>query len=149
MQYHLGQRATDASWLVGEGVLVDGLALRCLAAPGTAFDGDQQVAHMKNLVRTAEDHGGVHANSGIPAHAFYLTALALGGYAWDPAGRIWLSAVHDKRLRPTSGFSAFAGCTVLAARRLHGDDSPELAAITESWQAVGVRIPRTALDPAG
>jgi hypothetical protein len=39
MQYHLGQRATDASWLVGEGVLVDGLALHSLAAPGTAFDG--------------------------------------------------------------------------------------------------------------
>jgi Zn-dependent metalloprotease len=103
---------------------------------------------MKNFVRTTNDNGGVHANSGIPAHAFYLTALALGGHAWDPAGRIWLSAVQDKRLRPTSGFSTFAGCTVIAARRLYGDGSPELAAITESWEAVGVRIPRTALGPA-
>lgn len=147
MQHHIGQRANEASWLIGEGLLVSGRAIRSLAEPGSAFEDDRQVFHMKNFVRTTDDHGGVHANAGIPAHAFYRMANALGGYAWDPAGRIWLSAVRDKRLR-SAGFSTFAGCTVMAARQLYGDDSVELTAVAESWQAVGVRIPKNALHPA-
>ena len=29
------------------------------------------------------DNGGVHINSGIPNHAFYLLATALGGRSWE------------------------------------------------------------------
>jgi hypothetical protein len=32
---------------------------------------------------TRHDNGGVHVNSGIPNHAFYLAATALGGSAWE------------------------------------------------------------------
>jgi Zn-dependent metalloprotease len=31
-------------------------------------------------VYTEDDWGGVHINSGIPNHAFYIIATALGGY---------------------------------------------------------------------
>ena len=33
---------------------------------------DPQPGHMKNFVKTSSDSGGVHINSGIPNHAFYL-----------------------------------------------------------------------------
>ncbi|HEY7595619.1 MAG TPA: M4 family metallopeptidase [Actinophytocola sp.] len=149
-QYILGQ---PENWLMGEGLLVHAKALRSIAAPGTAYDtaemgSDPQVGHMRDYVRTTDDNGGIHINSGIPAHAFYRLATSVGEHAWDPAGRIWLAAVRDKRLRPTSGFATFAGATVAAARELCGDDGPEVAAVTESWETVGVRVPKTALAGA-
>ena len=42
---------------------------------------------MDDFVNTAADNGGVHINSGIPNHAFYVTATTLGGKAWEKAGR--------------------------------------------------------------
>jgi len=70
------------------------VALRSLKAPGTADDDDgpgneDHPAHMRDFVETDEDHGGVHINSGIPNHAFYLLATALEKPAWEDAGRIW------------------------------------------------------------
>ena len=57
----------------------EGRALRSMRAPGTAYDDDvlgrdPQPAHMDGYVRTTDDNGGVHINSGIPNRAFYLTA---------------------------------------------------------------------------
>ena len=66
-----------------------------MKAPGTAYDGDRQPAHRTQLrrparrQRPANDNGGVHINSGIPNRAFYLAATALGGNAWEKAGRMW------------------------------------------------------------
>ncbi|HSW88452.1 MAG TPA: M4 family metallopeptidase [Candidatus Saccharimonadales bacterium] len=50
---------------------------------------DPQPATMEDFVQTADDNGGVHINSGIPNHAFALAAVAIGGYAWEKAGKIW------------------------------------------------------------
>ena len=91
------ETADQADWLIGEGIFtpqVSGVALRSMQAPGTAYDDpvigqDPQPSHMKDYVNTYEDNGGVHINSGIPNHAFYLTAMNLGGYAWEKAGRMW------------------------------------------------------------
>ena len=49
----------------------------------------------------SEDDGGVHINSGIPNLAFVLAAGAIGGYAWEKAGKIWYTALTD-RLRRNS-----------------------------------------------
>ena len=43
-----------------------------------------------------EDNGGVHINSGIPNHAFFLAATILGGFAWERAGKIWYAALTKK-----------------------------------------------------
>jgi Zn-dependent metalloprotease len=91
-QHALGHTAAEADWLIGQGVLgpaLRGVALRSMSAPGTAFEGDGQAAHMRGYVRTAADNGGVHTNSGIPNRAFHLAAVKLGGHAWEHAGRIW------------------------------------------------------------
>ena len=147
-QYLLGQSAEEADWLVGSGLLaegVDGVALRSMSQPGTAFDDpvlgkDPQPAHMDGFVRTFEDNGGVHINSGIPNRAFYLAATALGGNAWEVAGRIWNATAIDPRLKPDTGFRRFARLTTRAAVSLYGPDGPEERAIREAWNGVGISL---------
>jgi len=147
-QHKLGQTADKADWLIGAGLLapgVKGVALRSMKAPGTAYDDpvlgkDPQPAHMRDFVHTYQDNGGVHINSGIPNHAFYLAAVALGGNAWEKAGRIWYEALRDSKLRPNSGFRTFARLTVANAGRLYGQNSPEQRAIHDSWTGVGVVV---------
>jgi len=157
-QHKLGQTAAQADWLIGAGLLapgVKGVALRSMKAPGTAYDDpvlgkDPQPAHMRDFVTTYQDNGGVHINSGIPNHAFYLAAVALGGNAWEQAGRIWYEALRDSKLRPNAGFRTFARLTVVSAGRLYGPNSPEQRAIHDSWMKVGVvvaALPATAPAP--
>jgi Zn-dependent metalloprotease len=147
-QYKLGQTAAKADWLIGAGLLasgVKGVALRSMKAPGTAYDDpvlgkDPQPGHMRDFVHTYQDNGGVHINSGIPNHAFYLAAVALGGKAWEKAGRIWYETLRDSKLRPNSGFRTFARLTVASAGRLYGQNSAEQIAIHDSWTKVGVVV---------
>ncbi|MCK9895389.1 M4 family metallopeptidase [Frankia sp. AgB32] len=143
-QYARGEKAEEADWLIGAGLLTDavrGVALRSLKAPGTAYDDpvlgdDIQPAHMDDYVRTTMDNGGVHINSGIPNHAFYLAATALGGFAWEKAGRIWYESLRAGQVRPNATFRTFAAATSRQAGVLFG--APERAAVDEAWRAVGV-----------
>ena len=141
----LNQKADEADWLIGEGLFtpsVNGVALRSMKAPGTAYDDDKlgkdpQPAHMDNLYTGDQDNGGVHINSGIPNHAFYLAATEIGGYAWEKAGKIWYTALTT-RLQHDSDFKAAANITIEIAGQLYGDDSPEQKAVRNAWQQVGV-----------
>ncbi|PZS33685.1 MAG: peptidase M4 family protein [Pseudonocardiales bacterium] len=143
-QYHLGQTAEAADWLIGAELLapgVHGVALRSMKAPGTAYDDpvlgkDDQPATMAGYVHTTADNGGVHTNSGIPNHAFYLAATALGGKAWEVAGRVWYDALRDSRLKPTAQFHTFATTTVRVAKQAFDNDVA--SAVRDAWQQVGV-----------
>ena len=142
-QYAAWQRADpeDSKWLVGEGTLMPrwGRALRSLKAPGTAWVGDRQPATMDGYVDLPDDNdprndnGGVHINSGIPNHAFYLAATAVGGYAWETVGRVWYVALTD-RLGPTAQFADAATATIEIARDLFG--GPVERAVTDAWGVV-------------
>ena len=144
-QWRLGQSAADADWLIGAGLLgptIKGRALRSMSQPGTAYDDpilgkDPQPADMKHFVKTADDDGGVHINSGIPNHAFYVAAIDIGGRAWEKAGAIWYDAL-TKYLRPNSGFQAAAAATVIAAAVRFGQGSLEQKAVRKAWDRVGV-----------
>jgi Zn-dependent metalloprotease len=146
-QYALGQRATDADWLIGAGLLgpgVRGVALRSLKAPGTAYDDprlgrDPQPSSMDGYVETDQDEGGVHINSGIPNRAFHLLALELGGAAWERAGRIWYDAVTGPALRPDTDFAGFARATVAAARARFGQ-GPVPEVVAGAWKQVGLAV---------
>lgn len=145
-QYRRRQSAKNADWLIGKGLLASGVkgkALRSMKEPGTAYDDDllgkdPQPGHMKDYVKTWEDNGGVHINSGIPNRAFYETAVRLGGYAWQKAGQIWYVALRDK-LRPTSQFKDAARATLMAARELYGAGSLEYKAVRQGWGDVGIK----------
>ncbi|MFB7451639.1 M4 family metallopeptidase [Streptomyces sp. NPDC056194] len=145
-QYALGQSAAQADWLIGAGLLgpaIDnGVALRSMKEPGTAYDDDvlgkdPQPATMDDYVRTSSDNGGVHINSGIPNHAFYLLATELGGNAWERAGQIWYDVMTGGTLTEEARFSEFARATVAAARARYGDGE-EIQAVLKAWTAVGV-----------
>ena len=149
-QWKKKQTAAKADWLIGAGLLgktIHGIALRSMKAPGTAYDDpnfggkDPQPAHMKNYVKLADtragDNGGVHINSGIPNHAFYLLAISLGGYAWERAGKIWYDALCN-RIRSDSTFKSAALATVASASSLYGSTSAEQKAVKSAWQEVGV-----------
>ena len=145
-QHVRGQRADEATWLIGEGIFteaVQGRALRSMSDPGTAYDDDvlgrdPQPGHMRDYVTTTSDNGGVHINSGIPNKAFHLVATALGGYAWERAGRIWYLALTGGGLAPTADFARFAAATIETAAQEYGEDSEEHAAVRSAWLGVGV-----------
>ncbi|MCL5998235.1 MAG: M4 family metallopeptidase [Chloroflexi bacterium] len=139
------ETAEQANWIIGEGLFtsrVKGIGIRSMKAPGTAYDDpllgqDPQPAHMKDYYGGAEDNGGVHINSGIPNRAFYLAATAIGGYAWEKAGKIWYIALRD-RLRSTAQFVDAAKVTMAVAGDLFGLKSKEMKAVRGAWQKVGV-----------
>jgi len=143
------QTAAQADWLIGEGLFtkaVNGVALRSMRAPGTAYDDkvlgkDPQPAHMSHYVTTTSDNGGVHINSGIPNHAFYLLAVALGGHAWEKAGLIWYTTLCDPRLSSNAQFQDFANLTVDNAGRLFA--ASEQQATIDAWQQVGITVAAT------
>ncbi|WP_371659900.1 M4 family metallopeptidase [Streptomyces sp. NBC_00280] len=152
-QYSLGQTAAEADWLIGAGLLapsVTGTALRSMKEPGTAYDDDvlgkdPQPATMDGYVRTGRDNGGVHINSGIPNHAFYIVATTLGGNAWERAGQIWYDVLTGGDLKEDAFFDDFAQLTVATASERYGDGE-ELQAVLKAWERVGVPIvPRARL----
>jgi len=151
-QAALNQTADQADWLIGAGLLasgIHGVALRSMKDPGTAYDDpllgkDPQPKHMDNYVNTFEDNGGVHINSGIPNHAFYLAATKLGGYAWEKAGRIWYDSLRDASVRPNTGFRRFARVTVAHATAM---GSVEADAVRQAWGEVGISVTGTAAAP--
>ncbi|MFF8596447.1 M4 family metallopeptidase [Streptomyces sp. NPDC015220] len=150
-QWVLGQTVDRADWLIGAELLgptVRGYgnhdrALRSMKAPGTAYDDprlggrDPQPASMDDYVRTSTDNGGVHINSGIPNHAFYLVATALGGHSWERAGQIWYDTLTDGQLPSDAGFAVFAALTATCAKQRYGDGE-EHQAVLDAWSRVGV-----------
>ncbi|HEU4998410.1 MAG TPA: M4 family metallopeptidase [Lapillicoccus sp.] len=149
-QQALGQDAVDADWLIGEGLFtakVNGVALRSMKAPGTAYDDpvlgkDPQPADMDGYVKlpadSQHDNGGVHTNSGIPNRAFYLAATSIGGRSWEGAGLVWYDVVTGSEITKDIDFARFAALTVDAATARFGAGSTEATAIQDAWQTVKV-----------
>ncbi|GLA43187.1 translation initiation factor 3 subunit b [Aspergillus niger] len=154
-QWWRGQGVEEADWVVGRGVCVwpkgkkgagagaGEMGLRSLKAPGTAYDDpvlgrDGQPSHMKELVCTEEDNGGVHWNSGIPSHAFYLCAVEFGGRSWEKAAVVWYRALLDPRVEPNCSFQRFASVTVDIAEAMFGGEAGEV--VKRAWVAVGVEV---------
>jgi Zn-dependent metalloprotease len=144
-QYQLHQSAVDADWIIGEGLFtsnVNGKGIRSMKAPGTAYNDpvlgkDPQPDHMDKYVNTSSDNGGVHINSGIPNHAFFVTATEIGGFAWEKAGSIWYITLKDK-LKYDSNFQKCANLTWQAAGELFGNGGLEQQAVRKGWSAVGI-----------
>jgi Zn-dependent metalloprotease len=144
-QYALNQTADKADWLIGAGILgpaLKGKALRSMKDPGTAFDGDDQPSNMSGYVKLpdteAGDNGGVHTNSGIPNHAFYLVAAELGGNAWDQTGQVWFDALQV--VKADADFQHFANATCAVAAQRYGTGSKQAQAVADGWDGVGIAV---------
>jgi Zn-dependent metalloprotease len=158
-QWSLNQGAEEADWLIGSEVFTPGInadALRSMKEPGKAYDNelfgkDPQPDHMSKYVHLPDnddgDNGGVHINSGIPNRAFYLTAIGIGGFAWEAPGHIWYESL--KASTETTIFQEFADTTYGKAVALYGAGSAEQQAVLAAWRDVGVRISGTLAGTAG
>ena len=146
-QYALKQTSAKSDWLIGAGIFtsrVHGEAIRSMKEPGTAYDDkiigkDPQPAHMRDYQKMASDNGGVHINSGIPNHAFYVLAALLGGRSWEVAGPIWYAAL-TRKLNPRSSFHDCAAATVQCAVEMYGPGSGPQHAVIEAWKQVGIEV---------
>ncbi|MFK5690012.1 M4 family metallopeptidase [Ornithinimicrobium sp. LYQ92] len=149
----LGQSATEADWLIGSQLVTDrvrGVALRSMAAPGTAYDDpalgtDPQPGHMDDYVDLPHDadndNGGVHINSGIPNRAFHLFATALGGSSWERAGQVWFDTLATRGLIPRDAdFLTFASATLTTARDRYAEDPEVVEALLGAWSGVGLEV---------
>jgi len=144
-QHTQRQTAKRADWLIGPGIWARGIrgkALRSMKAPGTAYDDprvgrDPQPAHMSGYVETDEDNGGVHINSGIPNHAFYLASIGFGGSAWVKAGKVWYLALTQS-LHRDADFMVAASATVDAAGRQFGTKGASV--VRSAWKQVGIEV---------
>ena len=143
-QWKKKQTAAQADWLIGAGIMgpkTKAKSLRTFKA-GKAYEDDPilgtdpQPKHAKHRYKGAEDNGGVHINSGIPNHAFYLTAMTIGGRSWLRAGRIWYRTLLN--LTPRSGFKDMVKTSLAAAASEFGRTSNEHKAVKQAWKDVGL-----------
>ena len=147
-QWSLKQTADAADWLIGEEVFtpqIEADALRSMKSPGSAYDNDligkdPQPDRMDKFVELPDteegDWGGVHINSGIPNRAFYLTAVAIGGFSWEAPGHIWYASLLASN--EFTRFQDFADTTYVKAGQLYGTGSTEQKAVAAAWQEVGI-----------
>ncbi len=146
-QYALKLSAAKSDWIIGAELFTDrvrGRGIRSMKAPGTAYDDpilgkDPQPSHMRDYVQRHGDDRGVHVNCGIPNHAFYRAAIAIGGNAWEVAGKIWYRAL-TRELGPRARFQQCADATWRAAGDLYGRGSAPQDAVAEGWKSVGIIV---------
>lgn len=82
-------------------------------------------------VHTNEDNGGVHTNSAIPNHAFYLAAI--GARSVDAVAKIWFRAFQQ--VSHGASFKEFAKKTIEIAKTVNRDLAFNILA---AWNRVGV-----------
>ena len=133
-----------ADYLCGEDVVKPG-GLRSMENPQANGDPD----HYSRRFLGMADNGGVHINSGIANHAFYLaieggtnrtSGLAVQGVG--SASREQMEKVFYRaftQMLPSNATFALArAATIQAARDLYGSGSNPERAVTQAWTAVGV-----------
>jgi Zn-dependent metalloprotease len=128
-------------WKIGEDVMQSGQSpngcLRSLEDPHNgAAQGTQwwQPKHVNEKYNGSQDNGGVHINSGIPNHAFYLFATN-SNVGKDKAEKVYYKALKDYLIKS----SKFVDCRIAviqAATDLFGNTVATAAAA--AFEAVGI-----------
>jgi bacillolysin len=133
-----------AEYLIGEDVITPG-GIRSLEDPARFGNPD----HYSKLYVGPQDNGGVHINSTIPSHAFYLAieggtnrtsgiaVRGVGGSQRDQMEKVFYRAFAFL-LPSTADFATARAVTLQSARDLYGSGSPAEAALAQAWTAVGV-----------
>jgi bacillolysin len=139
-------------WYIGEDVYLptdDAPGFRNMTDP--AEDGDPD--HYSELYTGKQDNGGVHSNSGIPNHAYYLlvnggsnagearghdhTGPRVRGIGLEDAEQIFYTGFTS--LPSTATMSQARQATEAAAGALYGKNSRQKSSTSDAWEAVGVR----------
>jgi Zn-dependent metalloprotease len=142
-QWRRRQTAKRADWLIGADIMGPETTAKSLRtfkaekayANDPLLGTDPQPKHLKNKYTGSGDNGGVHINSGIPNHAFYLAAMEIGGKAWERTGQIWYKTML--KLTATSQFEDMVETSTESAATLYGHKSREHKAVMKAWKSVG------------
>nr|MDQ3327633.1 M4 family metallopeptidase [Chloroflexota bacterium] len=149
-----------ADWQIGEDVYISptsnaAAGFRNMADPKE--DGDPD--HYSERYSGTDDNGGVHSNSGIPNHAYYLLVnggknagcdtsgsgghshtadcgVTVSGLGVAKAQAIFYKAFTSLQSNATMGNARAA--TEAAAQALYLNDTTALSSTSAAWQAVGV-----------
>lgn len=151
--YARGGTVTSDTWKIGEQAYTPntpGDALRYMNNPHLAGNGgytaDDDPDHYSERYTGTADNGGVHINSGIPNHAFYLMAVGgthhlsnvtVTGIGATDAARIWYRALTVYMTSGTN-FSGARTAMLNAATDLFGSSSAQYNTVATGWCAVGV-----------
>jgi Zn-dependent metalloprotease len=143
--YSDGGTVTADTWKIGEDAYTPGTsgdALRRMDNPNAVGDPD----HYSLRYTGTADSGGVHTNSSIVNHAFYLMAnggtnrvsgVTVSGMGTTDAAKIWYKALTTYFTSGTN-FSAARTATLNAATALFGSTSAQYNSVATGWCAVGV-----------
>ncbi len=130
-------------WQIGEEVANPSVfptgTMRDMANPNNGGNSSNffwQPAHYNERFTGSADNGGVHINSGIPNHAYYLFATS-NGIGKAKAEQIFYKALTDY-LVMSSQFVDLRVAVVQAATDIHGNGSAEVAAASAAFDAVGI-----------
>jgi thermolysin len=139
-----GSAAGAADWLIGEDIARP-RGFRSMSDPASYGAPD----HYSRRVTGTADNGGVHTNSSIVNHMYYLavnggthrlsgvTVAGIGFANRDRAERVVFRAFTA--LMPAGAtFATARAATIQAAQDLYGAGSAEAIAFAQAWTAVGV-----------
>ncbi|MEZ4773391.1 MAG: M4 family metallopeptidase [Bacteroidia bacterium] len=132
-------------WTLGETVVKTAVfpsgALRSMSDPHNGGSGlnsnGWQPKHMNELYTGTQDNGGVHINSGIPNHAFYLIATAIGK---EKAEQIYYKTLKDWLTRSSKFVDLRVG-VLNAANTVAGVTAADKTAISNAFDQVGIPGP--------
>ncbi|WP_052732693.1 M4 family metallopeptidase [Hymenobacter terrenus] len=139
------------TWIVGEDITLTSGGLRSMSDPLTTSVLSPSPANYRgrrwNFGST--DNGGVHTNSGVLNHWYYIlsmgkTGVNEQGQAYNVTGisiaKAARIAYRAERLylTPNSDYRSARVFTIQAATDLFGANSPEVRAVTDAWYAVGL-----------
>jgi bacillolysin len=141
-----------ADYLGGEDVITPG-GSRSLENPRAYGYPD----HINDAYGGQQDNGGVHINSSIVGHVFYLaieggsnaygdTVQGVGGANREQIEEVFYRA-FTTLLTPSATFVQARDATVQAARELYGEGTSAEQAVIEAWTAVGLNPGVVAWSP--
>ena len=133
-----------ANWLIGEKI---GAAFRSMENPKTY--GQPDTYKGTNWYFGSDDHGGVHRNSGVLNHWFYLLSVGgsgvndnghtytVQGIGIEKAEKIAYKTLTEYLTSSSQYIDAF-NYAIIAAGELYGGCTPEVQAVGNAFYAVGV-----------
>ena len=147
-------QGNDASWTVGDGVMIGTSNMRDMAHPWLSCDGQSpQPGFYKDAnwfdTESAVDHGGVHTNSGVQNRWYYLLtdgeegvdakglAYNITGIGIDKSQQIAYRTLTEYATRQ-SQYADIRPASLQAAEDLYGENSVEVQTVAAAWNAVGV-----------
>ena len=152
-RYARGGVINADTWKIGEQAYTpatSGDALRYMNNPHLASNGgytaDDDPDHYSERYTGTSDNGGVHINSGIGNHVFYLLAqggthhlsgVTVTGIGADNAAKIWYKALTTYMTSGTN-FAGARTATLSAASALFGATSAQYTSVATAWCAAGV-----------